>query len=193
MNKNSKNPTRLDPASAYPSVEPMLQKHAWSIARSYPGISFEEAMSEAYMAYLTACRLFNPDKGTKFSTFVGFVVPRQLQSFLRRRAKDRLCFADPGELYGESDKQQPAMSAQPLDCPSLDVVEELVQELGPDVRLFVSLLLDGPAEMLEAGICTTHGLLGAARRAMRRMGRSRHEVRKLVDGLKDGLQEAWAA
>jgi hypothetical protein len=131
----------IDPAVALPQVEKMLLSLAWKITQAYP-VPFEEARAEAYFHFMSACRMYKPQKG-KFSTWCYFVVWMQLKTFITNRAKDPHVFVEiDDDLCGAAPE---------------DGVGSLLRDLPADARELFTMLCDAPREVLEGFRLLLHG------------------------------------
>lgn len=134
------NKPAVDPEEVFPQVEKMIYSCAWKFSKQYP-ITFEEAKSEAYFAFVKSCYDYKPESGSKFSTWCYYWVWCKLKDLITARSKDPLvCVEIDDDLCGEA----------------VDLSEEFKQELA-EIKLdlsdtandILSLLLETPAELLE--------------------------------------------
>lgn len=168
----------VDPNEMLPEVEKMLYKQAWKLSENY-GIPFEEARSEAQLAFMRACYDFKPERGAKFSTWCYYWVWCQLKDFITRRTNDPLIPTEINEeMLGE---------APPEHSPSL----ELVAELSSDAQEVVSLLLETRQEA-EAIAVTAKQLLRKIRvQLVEEVGWERTRFDKAHEELHTTLNHAW--
>lgn len=85
--------TNIDPMEAFPTVEKMLYNLAWKFSKMY-GLPFEDMRSEAYAGFMKACNNYQPNKGTKFSSWCYLVTWGFLKSHIMKRAGDPHCFME---------------------------------------------------------------------------------------------------
>ncbi len=135
----------IDPTEALPSVNKMLYDLAWKARNSrFP---FEEAISEAYWAFVQACYSYDPHRGAKFTTWCYFKTWTHLKTVVTKKTRDPLVFTEmKEELVGAA----PANKRDFLD---------MVEDLSSDAREIISLLLDAPKEVLHTVPTTTAQLL----------------------------------
>lgn len=97
-------------------------------------MDFEELKSEAFTVYMKCCRTFNPEAGTKFSSWVGFKINRHLAHYQREVLKDRLSFTD-----SLPEGAEPVHKPRPRSA----LVDRLL-DLSPEAREMVQLLIESP-------------------------------------------------
>lgn len=166
----------VDPETQFPQVEKMLYKLAWKFANQYP-VTFEEAKSEAYFAFMLACQNYNPKKG-KFSTWCYFSVWCKLKDMVMKGASDPLTFVEiKEELLGE---------APPEKAESLDMVEDLSE----DAREIISLIVETPQEILNE-VSSPKTLLKRVKSFLVQMGRSIEAVDRADREIRQRFQAAW--
>jgi len=125
----------INPEETYLGVEKMLYRLAWRISPNQQ--SFEDAAAEAKVAYMKACQTYDPQRGTKFSTWCYFKVWRHLQGFSQKRAQDRLVLTE---------MKEELVGAAPANR---KVFLEMIDDLSSDAKELISLLVDSPPEILE--------------------------------------------
>lgn len=125
----------VTPDEAFPLVEKMLYKLAWKVQS--PMLQFEEARSEAYLAFMKCCETFDPDRGMKFSSWCHYKVQRHLKSFITKRMKDRHVFCDEMETVAGAAPENRRELLLALD------------DLSGDAKDLISLLIETPQEILE--------------------------------------------
>lgn len=152
----------IDPEVEFPKVEKMLYALAWKYAKTYP-VTFEEARSEVFFAFMRACGDFKPERGMKFSSWCYTWAWQHLKTWVTKRTVDPLEFVEiKEELLGE---------APPERSDLLD----LASELSGDAQEIVNLLIEIPEEF--------HGVSMTAKQLMKRVkdylvrkGRNRQHV-----------------
>jgi DNA-directed RNA polymerase specialized sigma subunit len=170
-------PNNIDPSVEFPKVEKMLYNLAWKTAETYP-ITFEDAKSEAYWAFMKACQDYNPDRGQKFSSWCYFWVWTRLKDVITFRTKDPLTFIEIDEdLLGE---------APPTQSESLEVIESLSSE----AREIVAMLLESPKELIGQ-VTTTNRLLNRVKDYMVRKGIKKDRVEEAVTEITIALRQSW--
>ena len=128
----------------------------------YYGLPLEDLVSEANIGLMQAVKKFEPEKGTRLSTYaiwwikaainefilkswslvrIGTVAAQKKLFYNLRRIKAKLGFYDDTDLQDDAVKQ----IAQELDVPESDVVE-MNQRLSGDVSLNTPVYDDGYAE-----------------------------------------------
>lgn len=148
----------INPEEEFPKVEKMLYRLAWNTANAYP-VTFDEAKSEAYFAFMRACQDYNPNKGSKFSSWCYFWVWTHLKTFVTKRTVDPLEFIEiKEELLGEAP-------------PERSDLLELAGELSNDAQEMIAMLIEIPDEL--------HGVSMTAKQLMKRV--KEHLVKKGKD------------
>lgn len=93
----------IDPVKEFPKVERMLYSAAHAARnRRFP---LEEAIAEAFWAFMEACRTYQFDKGMKFSSYLFYRVNYHLKTHIIKRVQDsqRLVMMEINDdLLGES-------------------------------------------------------------------------------------------
>ena len=128
----------------------------------YYGLPLEDLVSEANIGLMQAVKKFEPEKGTRLSTYaiwwikaainefilkswslvrIGTVAAQKKLFYNLRRIKAKLGFYDDADLQDDAVKQ----IAKELDVPEADVVE-MNQRLSGDVSLNTPVYDDGYAE-----------------------------------------------
>jgi len=173
----------IDPNEVFPQVENMLYSLAWSTAKKYP-VTFEEARSEAYFAFMKACTEYSraKSKGGKFSSWCYFKTWTHLKTWITKRTNDRLVFME------NNDREDTMAIAAPATVSSHI---ELVEDLSEDAREMVNMLVETPAELL--------GLSMSPKRFMKRVkeclvkkGKTKQQVERAHRELLTTFQTAWA-
>lgn len=168
----------IDPEVEFPKVQKMIYGLAWRTSQAYP-ISYDECLSEAYMAFMRACGDYQPKRGTKFSSWVYFWVWTKLKDLVMKRSKEPLEFVDINEeLVG---------AAPPVQIESL----ELIDDLSSDAKEIISLLIETPRELLGMAM-TPKQLMSKVKGHMIKKGRNPKQVEKAHKELCNRFQEAWA-
>lgn len=136
-------------AQELPGVEKILFSLAQKTSKTCP-VTYQEALSECYFAYMCACRDWDPfyqkkGRNSKFSSWVYFWTWTHLKTWITKRTNDRLVFFDsPGD---EEDGVLPYwienIPAPPQHSPCLELIEDLSQ----DARELVKLILEMPSDL----------------------------------------------
>jgi len=147
----------IDPDKALPEVEKMLFDLAWKTANTYP-VTFEEAKTEAYYAFVRACHDYSPEKskGSKFSTWCYFWVWTHLKTFVTKRTVDPLVFVEIDDDLAGAAPEDNSFNHSPLEGLS----DDLVRGLSADAKEIMSLLIETPAEILGGVPVPVTRLLG---------------------------------
>jgi hypothetical protein len=169
----------INPQEVFPSVEKMLYRLAWNTANTYP-VTFEEARSEAYYAFMRACQDYKPDKGAKFSSWCYFWVWTHLKTFVTKRTVDPLTFLElDDDLTG---------AAPPIKSECLDLVEEL----SGDAKEIINLLIETPRELIGLTMTPKQFMKKVKEYLVQKQGRCPQRVDKAHKELSTCFQEAWA-
>jgi hypothetical protein len=147
--KTSINKNNIDPEQMLPEVETLLRQLAWRISEPL-GIPYQETLAEAYFLYMRACKTYDPTKGSKFSTWVYFVVEHNLRNFARSRLKK-------GPEMVELDED--ICGTVPEKSPIFDFIEDLPR----DARILAKLLIETPTEILNGSPISPKDLLKRVR------------------------------
>lgn len=168
----------VDPIEMFPKVEKMICKFAWQYSETYP-VSFEEARSEAYYAFMRACADYRPEEKTKFSSWCYFWIWTHLKTWITKRTVEPITFMEINEeMVG---------TATPDRAESL----ELVDDLSEDAKEIISLILETPSE-ISASVVTVRRLLGEIKRYLVKKGRSKKRVESAHKEICVRFQSAWA-
>lgn len=170
----------INPDEMLPTVEKMLFNLAWKCANAYP-VTFEEARSEAYYAFMCACRDYDPTRGSKFSTWCYFWTWTHLKTFITKRTVDPLSFFDiDEELVG---------AAPPQRSESLDMIEDLSE----DAREIIALIIETPHEILRGTpIPAKHLLTRVKAYLVAKRGKDRRKLDQASEEIKIRFRAAWA-
>jgi hypothetical protein len=171
----------VDPIEAFPKVEGIIHKLAWKCAQSYP-VTFEEARSEAYLAFLKACADYKPERGAAFASWCYFWIWTDLKTWITKRSKDPLV---PSEITEEMVGFAP--ETDKLTAETMDALEEL----SADAREIVSLLLETPAEIV-ASVKTLRQLVAGVKKMLIAKGRTKEQVDNSYAEIETTLRKAWA-
>lgn len=169
----------MNPEQALPAVQKILHKVAWDSALRYP-IPYEDAMSEAYVAFMAACRTFDPSRGTQFSSWVYFNAWTHLKTIVMKRSSDRLVFQEIREEEGGTE--------MPRQIPSL----EILQELSDDARLLAAMLLETPQELLGLPMTPKQLLRKVKGLLVDRFGWTLSRTEKATTEIREALRSSWA-
>lgn len=180
-NINTTKPFVVNPEEMFPLVENMIYRLSWNTSQTYP-ITFEEARSEAYTAFLCCCQDFKPEKGMKFSSACYYWVWTILKDLVMKRSADPHSF-----IQEEKDLVAIAGGKETLRADSLDLVEDL----SGDAQEMIKLLVETPGELLE-GVGTPKQLLSKVKNHLIKQGRERSRIEKAHIEIRTRLQESWA-
>ena len=145
--KGKRNFFSIDPDTALPQVENMIYSLAWKTAQLYP-IRFEETKTEAYWAFMKACRTYNPESKGKFTSWCYFIICCRLKSLVMDRTLDSAVLSFVEVLDDETFGEAPEEVSEAL---------ELVRDLPEDARTLFGLLCEAPQEILEGFRLLLHG------------------------------------
>lgn len=145
MNTKEPNKTNnINPKHEFNDVEKILYRLAWNFSQSQ-GMDFNDARSIAYEGYMKACRNFRRGKGSKFSTWVYFVVWGHLKTHSMARAKEKkkLTFIE------INDQLLPGgyKDANPKTVRLFKEIE--TDEKAPLHEILGQLVVESPAEIVE--------------------------------------------
>jgi len=178
---NPNRPFVVNPEEMFPLVEKMIYRLAWRTSETYP-ISFEEARSEAYAAFLCCCQDYKPDRKMKFTSACYYWIWTILKDLVMKRSADPLNF-----IEEEKDLVALAGGKETLRVDSLD----LAAELSEDAKEIIQLLVETPGELLE-GVPTPKQLLSRVKTHLINQGRERGRIEKAHVELRSRFQEVWA-
>lgn len=168
---------KIDPETALPTVEKMIYDQAWKCAQAYD-IPFDECKSEAYSAFLGACRDFQPDKKMKFTSWCYYWIWCKLKDLVMKKAKDPLCFIEIDDDI---------LPAKPVHSPTLDILEDL----SDDAQELVTLIVETPTELL-CGVKTPLQLLTKVKKYLVSKGKRKEDVDAAHREVELVLREEWA-
>lgn len=135
MSKSARN-KKPDPDAAFEAVQKMLQSLAWR-AKMDPKWPFEDAYSEACLAFMSAYDKYDPDRGMKFSSWVFFKARLHLRKCRKEVVNDPHVYCEITEkLGGVAPGYQKAWI-------------EMLDDLSSDAREIVSLLIETPRDILS--------------------------------------------
>lgn len=172
------NTLTVDPDKEFPLLEKMLYSLAWRFSNTYP-ISFDEAKSEAYYAFVRACYDFKSARRTKFSSWVYYWVWTHLKTLVTKRTVEPIVFVD-------MDENQEGEAAPDQSLPK-DVFEDLTE----DAKEIISLLLETPSELLGGEELRPSRLLKRVREHLIHKGKTQDDLewaeREITMKLRHGL------
>lgn len=127
----------IDPGEQFPLVEKMLYDLSWKASRATGGrLSFEDARSEACVAFMKICETYDPTRGIKFSSWCYFKVWAHLKTYVTGLARSRMIYVDPHKTYMKT-------------IPEEEKPKTFGEELSIEAREILKLLVDTPRELLE--------------------------------------------
>lgn len=140
---------KVNPKREFPRVNKMLYQLAWRVASTrFP---FEEAKTEAYYGFMQACYTYDPERGTKFSSWCYYKVKAHLKTFMMEKARDPLSVAL--EL-----KESNGGAVSTARREFREIIEDL-SDLSRDAREIIDLLLDVPFDVVLTKPKTPYQLL----------------------------------
>lgn len=117
----------------------LIRKMAWSFSEK-TNIEFEELFSEAALAYCEAMEEFDPDRGTKFTTFAWWCMKNHLINFCKQETK----FNDHFKCKEEFPEELHPMFEEITH----DRLEEIIGGWPRDCQITVKMVLDNPEKYL---------------------------------------------
>lgn len=173
------NYNNITPSEELPKVEKIIFSLAWRFTKTYP-ISYEECLSEGYMAFMKACQDYNPERGQAFSSWVYYWVWCKLKDLVTKRTRDPHVFMEVNDdLLGE---------VEMLRSDALD----LFDDLSGDAKEIVQLILETPADLLGGQAVSAQGLLKKVKRYLISKGRSPQALEDAHKEIKIKFNTAWA-
>lgn len=170
----------VNPETEFPLVEKMIYNLAWKYANTYP-VTFEEAKTEAYYAFVRACYDFKPDRNTKFSSWCYTWVWQHLKTWITKRTVDPLI---PTEINEELVGAAPEERSRTL---------EMMEDLSDDAQEIIHLILEAPSEVLGGMPATPKQLLSRVKTFLvERRGKDKNRVDQAHREIVQVFQEAWA-
>ena len=115
----------------FSDVEKLIYKIAHSYAQQYT-IPYEDLLSQSLTCFMQIVNRYNPDKGTKFSTYLYFVISHQLRTFCQQEYK--------ATNYTELDEEL----CGSLPCVDSSFTDDLLALLTDDAQHVVALVLNPP-------------------------------------------------
>ncbi len=168
----------VDPETVLPDVEKIIFQLAHRFSNTYP-ITYDECLSEGYLAFMKACMDYKPDRKTKFSSWVYYWVWTKLKDLVMKRSKEPLDFIEIDEEHlGEAAPTRPAY---------LDFVEDL----SYDARDIIQMLVETPKELLSVATTPKQLLNKIKEHMVERHGYKPSEVNRAVEEIRLVLQEEW--
>ncbi len=115
----------------------MLYKITWSYVKRYPGLEFDDLLSEACVAYLRAEKDFDPEIGKK-STFMWSVVNNELSTIINKTAykNEHEIYMDDFDFPYEQTPEQVIIQEEGFS--------ELMSSLSDGAREICALILNEP-------------------------------------------------
>lgn len=123
----------------------LIRKIAWSFHHT-SGLDWDELFSEALVCYVEALDNYDPDKGTKLSTYMWNVITNYLKTYLEREQKHRTVSIDDTDLMFQPSRD-PTPFWQGLTTEAQDIADYIVRNsmefvcLTPeDVELLINII-----------------------------------------------------
>lgn len=144
--------TAVPVAETYNDVEKLIYHICYLFQRRNGG-DFEELVSEANLTYMKVYESWEPDKGSKFSTYLATCIYRRLLDVASYEWR-RNCIRT-GVTSESSDAHHSTCFAVPIDGIDLkDDYQEfnedsLFEGFSSDARLVINLVLDAPKDLLD--------------------------------------------
>lgn len=181
----------MNPTTTYPKVRLMLLNLAWASARRHPfpsvEESFEEALSLAHVAFMEACKTYDP-KRASFNTHCWTRVWCKLKSGEMRSSKraSMIAFSLDEEQHDDETAPRDKLTAPQ---PRRFSLEELTRDLGQDAQDIVMMLLETPEELLDETTLKPRAILRRIREHFSAKWQSEERMRRAVRELR--AQVAW--
>ena len=165
---------------AYEQVKNLIYDTVWKFKRRYGG-DFEELLSDANYHFIEAWNDYDPDYGTKLSTFVRNAIWFNLIDQLRRKAtRDRHIMVSSVTIENQGYTQT-----------RNDPIGDLADELTEDAKTVLELVLNSPAE-ISAAIWTKGGqprnFRSCIRTYLQRLGWTAARVTESFDEIRQAIK-----
>lgn len=168
----------VNPEEAFPQVEKLIYDLCWKTVAACP-VTFEDARSVAYNAFMRACQDYKPDRKMKFSSWVYYWVWCDLKTWITKLARNPVTFVEiEEELCG-------------FAPPARSDYRDLIADLSDDAKEIVSLLVDTPKEF-NGQAMTPGQLMKKVKEHLVAQGRNRKVIEQACQDLQHRFQEAWA-
>ncbi len=193
MNTKKMNPI-VNPEKMLPVVADMLYHQAWKFATRYP-ITFEEAKSEAYLAFVESCYSYNRKRGSKFTTWCYHEVWCKLKDLITARTTDRHVLVDLSaeDELDRRNAEDMMGASEDLSQEFFESIEDLLQCLSDDAKRMLEMILDTPKRLLDGKRPTPLQLVTRVRRDMIATGTSKDDVDQIQQELQTRFSVALAA
>ncbi len=143
-----------------PEVLGILREQAHKFHNKYPWITFDEFMSDAYIGFMQACDKWDPEAGTKFSTWCRTKVWTCISTELHKRFSSRLTYVD--EIQDE-------MLPPVAPAAFRNSIHEQTKDLSPEARRLIQRLISTPGPE-PRNVTEARALLKDARRELEEDG-----------------------
>jgi RNA polymerase sigma factor (sigma-70 family) len=151
----------------------LIYRIAWNFQKT-TGLDIEELIGEAGLAYTKAMRSFNPDKGTKFTTYAYWVISNELKTYIGRKRSE--------VGFGQHEIEEP------VDENTLtEKVEflDLINHLKPKAKEICEMILENP-EMFTT--TTREGMRMKIINHLRSLGWKWFDIRRAFGQIRWALQ-----
>lgn len=120
----------------YQKYKNLLASRAWHWHRCNPHIEFEDLLGEAGLAFCICQTKFDPERGTKFSTFLHHCVNNALHLYVMRNVSR---FADEVDLLPDRDPSSEALLQ----------FKQWASGLSAEAQFICRCIWETPAELVE--------------------------------------------
>lgn len=181
-----------NPNLTYPKVRLMLYNLAWKSARRHPypnpQEAFDEARSLAHVAFMEACKSYDPSRAS-FTTHCWLRVWCKLK-LAEMHACKKAAQLPLVSLDLESDEITTLKERIAAPNVPLFDVEDFAMDLGRDARVVLKMILDTPRELMrQVSPGKPKSLLKHVRRRLVKRWRNEHRVNLALQELSE--QVAW--
>lgn len=174
----------VDPTANLAAVENILNALAHKYKDQYP-ITFEEAKTEAYYAYVRACYDFKPDAGMKFSSWVYTWVWQHLKTLIMKRSADPLAFI---EINDETTPCEAGVGSMSLQM----ILDDTAADLSSDAVTILKLIVETPGDVIGEMSVTPKQLLSRVKAMLADAWGDRRRVDDAHKEICLRFAEAWA-
>ena len=151
----------------------LIRRLAWSFMKT--GLDIDDLIGEASLAYSIALNKFDPDNGTKFTTFAYWVIRNHLINYISRK-KSTVGFGQP-DIPEAVDKNTPLENLE---------FSDLIESLKPKAKEICKIILENP----EAFTTTTReGMRAKVINYLREQGWGWSDIRRSFGQIKWALNQ----
>ena len=151
----------------------LIRRLAWSFMKT--GLDIDDLIGEASLAYTIALDKFNPDKGTKFTTFAYWCIKNHLITYVSRK-KSTVGFGQP---------DIPEAIAENTTLETLELID-LIESLKPKAKKICEVILKNPDMFTTT---TREGMRAKVVNYLREQGWDWHDIRRSFGQIKWALNQ----